>query len=241
MLSLRKSTEFVTNQNQSRIRRSKTNFKPAFFLFLPPSRLNFFPDSLFLSHSSPSVVQWDENGGCGQFITRLLCCFFLLRERGPSPAQKRGQSHETQSSTNFYNMSPSRGLQFFTNCFNMGPNRTTSPTSKPVPAWAPFSRGPKVLPGASSSVGFPQGHSILVDIHLPQHGSLPQTAGGSLHLKGLQGLQAAKCLALCLPLTFTTVCRGISAPAPWAPSSLWYLQSCFPHAFSSLATITSAQ
>ena len=41
------------------------------------------------------------------------------------------------------------------------PHRVTSPDSKPAPAWAPLSMGSQVLPGACSSVDFPQGLSLL--------------------------------------------------------------------------------
>lgn len=36
-----------------------------------------------------------------------------------------------------------------------------SPTRKPVPAWASLSKKPQVLPGSCSSMGCPQGHSLL--------------------------------------------------------------------------------
>jgi len=48
-----------------------------------------------------------------------------------------------------------------TGCSSVGPHGVTSPASKPAPAWAPLSTGPQVLPGACSSVGSPQGHSLL--------------------------------------------------------------------------------
>jgi len=41
------------------------------------------------------------------------------------------------------------------------PHGVKSPASKTSAVWAPLSTGPQVLPGACSSMGFPQGHSIL--------------------------------------------------------------------------------
>jgi len=65
------------------------------------------------------------NGGYGQFITRCLCCSFLLRGRTPHTLpllQHEGSSHGRQFSTNFSNVSPSHGLQLFTNCPRVGPS-----------------------------------------------------------------------------------------------------------------------
>ncbi|NXI30929.1 KHDR2 protein, partial [Sterrhoptilus dennistouni] len=66
-------------------------------------------------------------------------------------------------------------------------------------------RGIRVPPAAPSS--------LLSGIYLPQCGSPPQGAGGSLHPLALHGLQGHSCLTMGCP----TGCRGISALTPGAP------------------------
>ena len=95
------------------------------------------------------------------------------------------------------------------------PHGVTSPASKPALVWAPLSTGPQVLPGACSSTGFPQGHSLLQVSPPALSWGPPQAADGittphhpsSIHCRG----------TACFTMAFTTGCRGISAPAPGAP------------------------
>ena len=81
------------------------------------------------------------------------------------------------------------------------PHGVTSPASKPASVWAPLS--PRVLPGACSSVGFPQGHSLL-------RASTCSGMGSSMGCRG----------TACLTMVFTMGCRRISAPAPEVPPPL---------------------
>jgi len=60
------------------------------------------------------------------------------------------------------------------------PHRVKSLASKPAPAWALLSVGLQVLPGACSSVGYPQGHSILRAHPLAPAWGPPWAAGGYL-------------------------------------------------------------
>jgi len=60
------------------------------------------------------------------------------------------------------------------------PHRVTSPATKPALVWAPLSMAPQVLAGACSSMGSPQGHSLLQASPCSSVGSLPQGAGGYL-------------------------------------------------------------
>jgi len=98
--------------------------------------------------------------------------------------QREGSSHGRQFSINFSNVIPSHRLQLFTICSSMGPSHgVTSPASKPALAWA-LSTGPQVLTGASSSMGFLQGHSLL-RVHPPAPvWSSPWAAGGDLLYRG---------------------------------------------------------
>jgi len=116
--------------------------------------------------------------------------------------------------TNFSNVSPSHGLQFCTNCsrvdlFHGVQSSSVGPpweTSKLALVWAPVSMGPQVLPGACSSMGSPQGRSLLraspcSNVGSPWaaardllHRGPPWAAGNSLPHQGLlHGLQGNLC------------------------------------------------
>lgn len=75
------------------------------------------------------------------------------------------------------------------------------PSRKCCPVWST-----ELSPWVCSSMGLPQGHSLLAGIHLLQCVSPSWAAGGSLILCGLQ---RHTCL--------TRGCRGASAPVPGAP------------------------
>jgi len=96
------------------------------------------------------------------------------------------------------------------------PHEVTSTASKPAPAWATLSTGPQVLAGACSSMGSPQGHSLLW-AHPPAQHRVPST--------GYRWISAPPWTSIgcrgtaCLTMVFSTGCRGISVLAPGAPPS----------------------
>ena len=73
--------------------------------------------------------------------------------------------------------------------------------------------GPQVLPGACSSAGFPQGHSLL----------RASTCSGVGSSTGCRWISAPPWTSMgcrgtaCLTMVFTMGCRGISALVPGAP------------------------
>jgi len=77
-----------------------------------------------------------------------------------SPAPAWGPSLGRQSSTNFSTVGPSHGLQFCTNCPNVGPFHGV-PCFRKRLLQLGSPTGSQVLPGACSSAGSPQGHSLL--------------------------------------------------------------------------------
>jgi len=109
------------------------------------------------------------NGGCGQFITRRLCCSFLLTL---CPCSSMDLSHRRQFCMNCSNVGPFHEVQSFRNRLLQCGSPTGSQAlpanllqrgllsqwvhrscQEPAPAWAPLSTGPQVLPGACSSAG----------------------------------------------------------------------------------------
>jgi len=97
------------------------------------------------------------------------------------------------------------------------PHGVTSPASKPAAAWAPRSTGPQVLPGASSIMGSPQGHSILQASTCSDVGSSTGHGGTA-----------------CLTMVFIMGYRGTSSPAPGAPLPLLLHRPCCLQAGGSL-------
>ena len=108
-----------------------------------------------------------------------------------------GLSQSRQSSTNCFNVNPSKGLQFFVNCSSMGP----------------FTTGPQVLSGPCCSTGSPWGHSLL-------RASPCSSVGSSM---GNRWISAPWWTSMgcrdtaCLTTVFSTGCRGTSAAVPGAP------------------------
>ena len=153
---------------------------------------------------------------------------------------------------NFTNTSLSHGVQFFTNCSSVGPFHRVQPFrnrllqcgssmgSRVLPAnllqHGLLSMGPQVLPGACSSLGSPQGHSLL----------WASTCAGVGSSTGCRRISATPLPSMgcrgtaCLTMVFTTGCRGISALVPGAPPPLllhWprCLQGCSSHTSSLLS------
>ena len=108
------------------------------------------------------------NGGCGQFITRCLCRSFLLRGRTPHTLRLLQRR-----------VPPMGDSPPWTAPMWILPMGCSS--SQTAPVWVPSTghclsgtdyssvgppKGPQVLPGACSSVGSPQGHSLL-QVHPP--------------------------------------------------------------------------
>jgi len=93
------------------------------------------------------------------------------------------------------------------------PHGVTSPARKPAPAWASLSTAPQVLAGACSSVGSPQGHSLLRASTCPGVGSSTGCRWGSAPPWASMGCRGTACLTM----VFITACRGSSALAPGAP------------------------
>lgn len=104
----------------------------------------------------------------------VLCCYFLLRRRTPYTLHllQRGFPPEPAS---FRNRLPQ--------CWF--PHGVTYPTCKPTPVGASLCRSPQVLPGASSSTSFLQGHSLL---------------------------QASTCSTMVFPGLQGGVCTGVRSP-----------------------------
>jgi len=90
------------------------------------------------------------------------------------------------------------------------PHEVTGPASKSAPAWAPLSMGLQVLPAACS----------IATSHSPIWASTCSGVGSSM---GCRWISAPPWISMghrgtaCLPMVFTTSCRGISSPAPGAP------------------------
>jgi len=94
------------------------------------------------------------------------------------------------------------------------PRRVTSPARKPASAWAPLSTGLQVLAGACSSMGSPQGHSLLRASPCSVMGSSKGCRWRSTPLWTSMGCRGTACLSM---VVFTG-CRGkISTPASGAP------------------------
>jgi len=141
----------------------KTPFPP------PPAPLPYSSGLTSLLNSLPPPLRITGGrgmgaGGCSQFITRCLCCSFLLRGRTPHTLpllQCEGPSHRRQFCTNFSIMGPSHGLQLFTNCPSVGP----------------FPQGAVLQEQAAPAA--PRGHKpcqqicSTVDLHGLQGNSLP--------------------------------------------------------------------
>lgn len=86
----------------------KTNVNASWPSFLP--RLN----SLF--SLPPPSHRRKRNGDSGHLVTLWHSFLLRLRTIHTLPAPAWGSSHRKQFSTNFFNMSPSHGLEFFINC-----------------------------------------------------------------------------------------------------------------------------
>jgi len=191
--------------------------------------LNCTPISL---PPAPEQRRGTGNGGYGQFITRCLCCSFLLRGRTPhtpprlqrevprtghNPPQAAPTSLLPTGCSSLRTATvwvPSMGCSpSGTGCSSVGPPGVTSPASKPAPAWSPLSTGPQVLAEACSRVDSLQGHSLL-------QASTSSSMGSST---GYRWISAPPWTSMgcrrttCLTVVFTTSCRGISSLVPGAP------------------------
>jgi len=95
------------------------------------------------------------------------------------------------------------------------PHGVTSPASKPAPAWAPFSTGPQVLPGACSSAGLHMGSQLPSGIHLLRRG-VPSTG---CRWRSAPPWTLMDCRGTsCRTMVFSTSCkRKLSALASQAP------------------------
>jgi len=156
--------------NQSRLIRNKIKSQNAFLSPLPSFWAQLHSEILYLL--SPS-----STGGWGMGVVVSPSHFAASSYSRSFPAPAWGPSHRRQTSTNFSNVSPSHELQFFTDCCSVGPSHRVqsfsnrllqhgSPTgSQVLPAnllqRGLLSMGAHVMPGACSTAGFPQGHSLL--------------------------------------------------------------------------------
>lgn len=104
---------FITNLNQSRIKRTKTNPKSTF----PP-----IPPSFLGSMPSPSPVQRDGELELKSVYNTLFLLLLSPQGEGSFPCSDVCPYHRRQSSTNFSSMSTSHKLLFFMNCLSMGPS-----------------------------------------------------------------------------------------------------------------------
>ncbi|KAK4830649.1 hypothetical protein QYF61_012492 [Mycteria americana] len=105
------------------------------------------------------------------------------------PAPEWGPSHERQSCTNFSNVSPSRGLQFFMDCSGMRPfHGVQSFRNRLLQHGSPA--GSQVLPAKLLQCGLPMGSQPPLGIHLLQRGvlhGLQVHICSTVNLHGLQG------------------------------------------------------
>jgi len=137
------------------------------------------------------------NGGCGQFITCCFCYSFLLTVFPCSNVGSHSQQtvlhkllqRESFSRAIVLHKLPQSGslpwhgvLQEQTAPVWV-PHGVTSPVSKPAPAWVSLSlsTGPQMLPGLSSSLGFPQGHNLLWASTCPSMSPPWASCGDLLH------------------------------------------------------------
>jgi len=126
---------------------------------LPSSQAQLHSRILYLP-PTPSSAGGRRNGGYVQSITRCLCCSFFLTR---CPCSSVGSlPRDTVLHELLHHGSLPRDAVLQEQAAPAWvPHGVTSPASKPAPAWASLFRGPQVLPGASSSVGCPWGHSFL--------------------------------------------------------------------------------
>lgn len=222
---LGKWVEFITSQNQTSIRRSKPNLNNT-DTFTPHL---LFPRPICIPASLPSPTAWFmEIGsrGYGQFITGCYCLCFLLRERRPLPASLWGPSHGWKSSTNFSNVSPSHGLQFFRNrqfqCWSSGRSKFLPGNLLQHGLLSPlFSLHSSTIP---AKVQLQVSHRITAGFYISktlfQSGGPPWAAHASLCTTDFHGLQRHSYFTM----VFISACREISALAhaalPPPPSAL---------------------
>jgi len=179
------------------------------------------------------------SGGCGQFITRCLCCSFLsgggLLTICPCSSM-RSFPRETVLHKLLQNGSLPWGAVLQEQAAPAWlPHGVTSPASKPALVWAPLSMGPQVLAGACFSVGSPQGHSLLQASPCSGVGS-PQAADGDLLHRGppwAAGAQPASpwsapetaeaSLLQCLEHLLPSFCTDLGACRAVSPTSSHFL------------------
>jgi len=192
----------------------------------------------FTSSPHPEWHRGMGNGGCGEFITRCLCCSFLLSggllilclcsSVGFLPQETVLQELLQCGSSPW-----AAALHTLPQCgsFPWGavlqeqaapvwdPHGVTRPASKPAPLWAPLSTGPQVLAGACSSTGSPRGHGLLWSSSCSSVGSSTGCGWGSA------------------PPWATMGCKGQPA-SPWsAPRATGEpLLRCLEHLLPSLCT-----
>jgi len=182
----------------------KTNLKT------PSPHPSLLPGSTSLpifSPSSPQVAQGDREWG--------LWSVHHILSLPIHPPQWEDSSHSALAPM----WGSSRGRQFSTNCFSVGPfHGVQSFRNRLFQSGSPT--GPEVLPGARSSMGLPQSHSLL----------RASTCSGMGSLLGCRWISAPPWTSMgcrgtaCLTMVCSMCCRGISALVPGArppsPSSL---------------------
>jgi len=242
-LDLEKKNFIYCQSNGSRITRRKTKS----WKHLPPIP-PFFPGWTSLLNSLPPPPQQCRgtgNGGCGQFITHCLCCFFLLRGTTPRTLPLLQREVPPMGDTVLHKLLQHGSfpraavLHKLLQCGSLPqgavlqeqaapgwvPREVTSPASKPVPVWAPLSTCPQVLPEACSSMGSPRGHSLF-------QAYLCCGVGSSMG-----------CRWISAPPWTSMGCAGTAWSSPGAAGEShlplllhwpWCLQSCFFHIFSLL-------
>jgi len=193
----RKGSLIHHQSNQSRTVRNKTRSQK----YLPPT-LPFFPGSTslpFLSLLPPSsaggqgmgvmvssshAVSAAPSSSEGGLLT--LCPCSSLRSLSRETVLHKLLQRESIPWAAALHELPQRG-SFLRVAFLQEqatpawvPHGVTSPASKPAPAWTPLSTGLQVLAGACSSVGSPQGHSLLQASTSSGMRSLLRATGGDL-------------------------------------------------------------
>jgi len=184
-------------------------FQPLPFCELHFQFLSLLPTSsageqgTWVAVSSSHIISAAPSSSQGGLLTLFLCSI-------------AGSLCGRQSSTTFCNVSPSHGLQFFMNCSSVGPPWGHKPCQQTCSTMgSSHSTGPQVLPGACSSTGSPQGHSLFWASSCSGVGSSVGCRWISAPPWTSMGCRGTTCLAM----VFSTGCRGISAPAPGAPPS----------------------